>query len=311
MVPRLAAADRKRSMVGSAPAAGFHHRRCFGLVAHREWHPQPMAGGELALTLAYLFPEINICRKLARQARRCCPWVWSICSTTGNAARRRTGFIATAFGFVDPLRAMGETMKKGCFNAAAEEQYQWLIRQSLRMARADGSQVLSTLPGEGDSQTDDAETQRCRPSHRRRAIRRQRRSRYCHGRIAAMVQAALQIETARSVLPQRMGPDRGAAARLVGRRPSVDGPLQRTRRRWRGAFLRQKHRILRPLAVANLRRRQNARTALRLGGNLLGLGRRCRLSRTGIGSERRRRLATPHAHGPRRRFHAVGRFGAL
>ena len=122
-----------------------------------------LAGGELALTLAYLFPEINICRKLARQARA----VLSVgpvdlLDGQGMPYARELAALRPLLASWTRCRAMGETMKKGCFNAAAEEQYQWLIRQSLRLARADGAQVFSPLDAEDKSATADVEKQRCR-----------------------------------------------------------------------------------------------------------------------------------------------------
>ncbi len=42
-------------------------------------------------------------------------------------------------------RALGSDLPQGCWSAAAEHQYAWLVRQSLRLARADGSPAFSSL----------------------------------------------------------------------------------------------------------------------------------------------------------------------
>lgn len=132
-----------------------------------------LCGGELALTLAYLFPEITICRKLTRQARAILSV--GLVDLLDGQGMPQAGELAT----LRPLlaawtrcRAMGATMKKGSFNSAAEEQYQWLIRQTLRLTRPDGSAVFSHIAAEqaaeqaaeraADPKAKNVEAQRCR-----------------------------------------------------------------------------------------------------------------------------------------------------
>jgi hypothetical protein len=43
-------------------------------------------------------------------------------------------------------RAIGEVLKHGCWNGHAEGQYQWLITQSIRFARRDGTMMFSSGP---------------------------------------------------------------------------------------------------------------------------------------------------------------------
>lgn len=122
-----------------------------------------LAGGELALTLAYLFPEINVCRKLARQARAVLSvGLVDLLDGQGMPHVQELTTLRPLLASWTRCRAMGSTMKKGCFNAAAEDQYQWLIRQSLRLARADGTQVFSQQCQEMPADAADLETRRCR-----------------------------------------------------------------------------------------------------------------------------------------------------
>ncbi|MEA1950858.1 MAG: hypothetical protein U9N87_05705, partial [Planctomycetota bacterium] len=127
-----------------------------------------LAGGELALTLAYLFPEINVCRKLARQARAVLSvGLVDLLDGQGMPQAQELPMLRPLLASWTRCRAMGATMKKGCFNSAAEDQYQWLIRQSLRMSRPDGSRVFSQScdAARGDAakaETVDLETRRCR-----------------------------------------------------------------------------------------------------------------------------------------------------
>ena len=125
-----------------------------------------LAGGELALTLAYLFPEITVCRKLARQARAVLSvGLVDLLDGQGMPHAGELVSMRPLLASWTRCRAMGATMKKGCFNTDAEAQYQWLIRQSLRLARADGSAVFSRLAAdageEADRKAKKAAAQRC------------------------------------------------------------------------------------------------------------------------------------------------------
>lgn len=102
--------------------------------------------GELALTLAYLFPEIAPCRKLAREGRR-------VVSAGLVDLLDGQGFPhAEHFSLMRPLLAcwtrcvaLGDRMEKDSLTAAARLQYEWLVRQSLRLVRHDGTQVFSDV----------------------------------------------------------------------------------------------------------------------------------------------------------------------
>ncbi len=122
-----------------------------------------LAGGELPLTLAYLFPEITVCRKLARQARAVLSvGLIDMLDGQGLPQANELSNLRPLLASWTRCRAMGATMKKGCFNSAAEDQYQWLIRQALRMTRPDGSQVFSQACDGAKDETVDVETRRSR-----------------------------------------------------------------------------------------------------------------------------------------------------
>lgn len=108
-----------------------------------------LLGGELALTLAYLFPEITACSQLSQQARAVLS-VGPVDLLDGEGMPHAADVFCLRMLLASwtRCRAMGKYMKKGCFCADAEAQYQWLIRQALRLARADGSVVFATLASE-------------------------------------------------------------------------------------------------------------------------------------------------------------------
>lgn len=101
--------------------------------------------GELPLTLAYLFPEIVPCRKLAEPARDALSAGLSeLLDGEGLPHGTRLGVFRPLMACWTRCRAMGGGLPKGCWNAEAENQYRWVVRAALRLTRHDGSQVLSS-----------------------------------------------------------------------------------------------------------------------------------------------------------------------
>jgi hypothetical protein len=110
-----------------------------------------LLAGELALTLAYLFPEMTTCRRLLPRAR--------LALTAGLAdLLDGKGLLhAKAFDWFWPLlacwtrcRTLGRRLKRSCWTNDAERQYGQLVRNALRLTRRDGSLAL------GDRSTDDS-----------------------------------------------------------------------------------------------------------------------------------------------------------
>ena len=104
-----------------------------------------LISGELPLTLAYLFPEITPCRKLADPARDALSaGLGELLDGEGLPHGTRLGVFRPLMACWTRCRAMGRKLPKGSWNADAENQYRWAVRSALRLARHDGSQVLSS-----------------------------------------------------------------------------------------------------------------------------------------------------------------------
>ena len=109
-------------------------------------HPlvRQLLAGELAFTLAYLLPEITPCRKLKSAARKTLSsGLVDLLDGEGLPHANYLGLLRPLLACWTRCRAMGDQLKSGCWTSAAACQYEWLIRQALRLARHDGSQVLS------------------------------------------------------------------------------------------------------------------------------------------------------------------------
>lgn len=143
-LPRLAAAvspdawwDLLERLLRTAAEASLLDHRQFP-CAHQ------LLAGELPLALAGLLPEISACRKLLPGARR-------QLSRGLVDLLDGEGFLHAKYQDVQrPLlacwtrsAALGSCLAKGCWSEAAGRQFQWLVLQSLRTSRADGSQVFS------------------------------------------------------------------------------------------------------------------------------------------------------------------------
>jgi hypothetical protein len=113
--------------------------------------------GELALTLAYLFPQIKNTRAMRKPARRALSrglvdllngeglptWADLAIARPLLACWTRCAAIGRQMG-----RGRGEG--RGCWDAEAEAQYRWFVMASLRLARRDGSPMLFAAASNGD-----------------------------------------------------------------------------------------------------------------------------------------------------------------
>ncbi len=100
--------------------------------------------GELPLALAYTFPEIKACRrlrKLAHQALSEGPV--QLLDGEGMPQSCYLHMLRPLLACWTRCSAMGDSVEGGCWDEDAETQYQWLVRQSLRLTRGDGSQAFS------------------------------------------------------------------------------------------------------------------------------------------------------------------------
>ncbi len=100
--------------------------------------------GELPLTLAYMFPELTACDDLQSAARKALSDGPTMLldgeglPQAGNLANFRP-----LVGCWTRCRVIGKFFEDGCWNAEADQQYLWAIRQTWRLMRADGSQALA------------------------------------------------------------------------------------------------------------------------------------------------------------------------
>jgi hypothetical protein len=130
----------------------------FAAVADAEAIPQEenplvhqLLRGELALTLAYLFPEINPCRELGQVANRALSYGFQeLLDGQGFPHARHLHLLRPLLACWTRCRSMRDGVPEGCWTPAAEEQYLWLIRNALRLTRPDGSVVLSSYPSSGN-----------------------------------------------------------------------------------------------------------------------------------------------------------------
>lgn len=104
-----------------------------------------LLGAELPLALAYLLPEIEPCRKLVDTARRTLSdSLVEFLDGEGLPHAGRFELLRPLLACWTRCRLLGANWKKGCWNDAAETQYEWLVRQALRTTRYDGRQFFAS-----------------------------------------------------------------------------------------------------------------------------------------------------------------------
>jgi hypothetical protein len=119
--------------VAEAEATAWDHDR----LTH-QW-----LAGELPLTLSYLMGEITPCRKLGRPARRALSTgLVELLDGEGLPHAEHLPMLRPLLACWTRCRAIGNEAAKGCWNEAAQIQYEWLVRQALRLARPDGAHVF-------------------------------------------------------------------------------------------------------------------------------------------------------------------------
>ncbi|MCA9119019.1 MAG: hypothetical protein H6822_17030 [Planctomycetaceae bacterium] len=106
--------------------------------------PHQLLAGELPLTLAYLLPELAACKTLAEPARDALSHgLTEFLDGEGMPHAKHLSIARPLLACWTRCLYMGRTMKRNCFTKDAKTQYEWLIRQSLRLLRNDGTQVFS------------------------------------------------------------------------------------------------------------------------------------------------------------------------
>jgi len=108
---------------------------------------QQLLAGELPLVLAYQFPEITPCGKLAPAARRVLSaGLDELLDGEGVPEAEYLPLLRPLLACWTRCRAIGGKMRDGCWTADAQYDYEWLVRTALRTTRSDGSHVLSSGP---------------------------------------------------------------------------------------------------------------------------------------------------------------------
>ena len=106
---------------------------------------QQLLAGELPLTLAYLLPELAACKELAASARDALSLgLTELLDGEGMPHANHLHVARSLFACWTRCHYMGRTMTRNCFTKDAKIQYEWLVRQMLRLCRHDGTQALST-----------------------------------------------------------------------------------------------------------------------------------------------------------------------
>ena len=110
---------------------------------------QQILAGELPLTLAYLFPEMRPLYKLRESAYEALS-EGLLELTNGEGLLR-----GPSLGIMRPLlaswtrsHAIGQQLKKGCWNNKAAEQYTFMVTQALALSAPDGTAILGAPHGE-------------------------------------------------------------------------------------------------------------------------------------------------------------------
>jgi len=107
---------------------------------------QQLLGGELALTLAYLFPEIASCRMAAKAGRKTITaGLTELLDGEGLPSANVLDHFRPLLACWTRCRLIGAHLNKGCSSQKAGYQYEWAVRAALRLTRPDGSQAFGDL----------------------------------------------------------------------------------------------------------------------------------------------------------------------
>jgi hypothetical protein len=104
-----------------------------------------LLGGELPWTLAYLFPELEVCRRLAAPARETLSQgLLELLDGEGVPAAKHLPRLRPCLALWTRCGLMAEAMHDDCFTPEAGEQYAWLVQRAILLSRPDGGQLLAS-----------------------------------------------------------------------------------------------------------------------------------------------------------------------
>lgn len=103
-----------------------------------------LLAGELPLVLSVQLPELKPFRRL-RSAGKKALGEGLLAATDGEGLvdARLLSAAPTLVSCWTRCRAIGESLKKGCWASNAETQFEWVVRQTLRLTRVDGCPMLT------------------------------------------------------------------------------------------------------------------------------------------------------------------------
>jgi hypothetical protein len=108
-----------------------------------------LAAVELPLTLAYTFPKIDLCQQLAESGRQTlAEGLIALLDGEGIPHARIDTLWSALLGCWTRCLHLDRRIKGGRLDKEARLQFEWLVRQTIRWSRSDGSLLL------GDSQSD-------------------------------------------------------------------------------------------------------------------------------------------------------------
>lgn len=102
-----------------------------------------LLGGELPLTLARSLPGLAAGHGLGSARRMLSAGLRELLDGQGLPHARYLDLLRPLLACWTRCRALGQQIPGGCWSEAAETQYQWLVRNALRLSRPDGSHVFS------------------------------------------------------------------------------------------------------------------------------------------------------------------------
>jgi hypothetical protein len=110
---------------------------------------QQLVAGELPLVLSYSFPELRAFRALRESARSALSdGLLELTDGHGLPHGRLLPVLGALFALWTRTRWLGEWLKRGCWSSAAELQYEWLVRNALRLVDGNGNFMLAACRDE-------------------------------------------------------------------------------------------------------------------------------------------------------------------
>ncbi len=102
-----------------------------------------LVAGEMPLVLSTVLPELKPLRSLRSMARKSLgEGLLAATDGEGVVDAALLPVLPVLFSSWTRARTLGEELKKGCWSGSAETQYEWLVRQTIRLQRPDGSLML-------------------------------------------------------------------------------------------------------------------------------------------------------------------------